>query len=81
MIISTVVLSRGEGGFDNDGARDFNNNDFHNLDNDNGYNNNFYYDNRVNDNGVVIVPDDSSDCQSTQVCDASGNCVTQQSCN
>ncbi len=61
--------------------------DFHNDENNKGYNNSFYYDNHVNEgNGFVVIPadsdvDSSSSCQSAQICDASGNCVTQQNCN
>lgn len=73
---SPAIFARGEGGFNNEGNRGLNNN---------GYNNSFYYNKHLNDNnGVAIIPDDSdmtSACQTTQVCDSSGNCVTQQNCN
>lgn len=74
MIASPTIFARGAGGF-NEGNHDLNND---------GYNNSFYYNKHLNDNDVVFVPDDSdmdTTCQTTQVCDSSGNCVTQQNCN
>lgn len=75
MTVNTAIFARGGGGFNNEGNHDLNNND---------YNNNFYYNRHLNDNNGVLVPDDTdmdSSCQTTQVCDSSGNCVTEQNCN
>lgn len=83
LTMSTVVSARIEGGFNNPVPHNLNNNIIHNPINNDGYNNNFY-NRHYNNNGEVILPDDGdndSSCQSTQVCDSSGNCVTQQSCN
>ena len=78
-MVSAPVFARGGDGF--------NNGDEHNLndENNNDYHNNFYYGNHSDyNNGVVVLPEDSntdSSCQTTQVGDSSGNCVTQQNCN
>ena len=76
MASSSAIFARGVGGLHNDGDRGLNNN---------GYDNSFYYNRHLNDyNGVAVIPDDAdadSSCQTTQVCDSSGTCLTQQNCN
>lgn len=87
MTTNIAVFARVEGGFNNEGYHGLNNNHFQNHNNEynNGYNNQFYYNKHLNDNnGVLILPDDSnidSSCQTTQVCDSDGNCMTQQNCD
>ena len=80
MAASSAIFARGVGGFNNGGDRGLNN-DYNNK----GYDNSFYYNRHLNDyNGVAVIPDDAdadSSCQTTQVCDSSGTCVTQQNCD
>lgn len=87
----------GNGAFDNGGFHgngNFNNDGFHaNVNNynvqgyrgydyhDGLYNNGLYYNPGVVVGAPVVVDDDDSSCQSTQVCNNSGQCWTQQQCD